>query len=92
MGSFFFSSLGCPKNHWGKDCEKKCLCQNNAFCDPFSGKCKCDKGYIGAQCENRCPDGMYGQDCTEQCRCENGGKCDHIFGGCVCSPGWTGPL
>lgn len=81
----------CPLGLWGRDCQQKCLCQNNSTCDPYNGKCHCSRGWVGKYCESKCTPGTYGQDCLEKCRCEHG-DCDHVSGECHCAPGWTGPL
>ena len=69
-----------------------CMCQNGATCDPFDGKCLCNRGWTGKYCSQECPPDRYGQDCGEECRCRNGGSCHHISGECHCAPGYTGPL
>lgn len=83
--------ITCPTGFWDRDCQKRCLCQNNSTCDPFNGHCKCARGWKGITCEQQCPAGTYGQDCAEICRCENG-NCDVVTGECQCNSGWTGPL
>lgn len=82
----------CPSGKWGKSCEMDCMCQNGATCDPFDGKCLCNRGWTGKYCSQECPPDRYGQDCGEECRCRNGGSCHHISGECHCAPGYTGPL
>lgn len=89
---FIYLFIDCPPGLWGRDCSKKCVCQNNGVCDQYNGMCKCPKGYIGDKCELECPVGRYGLNCTETCRCENSGNCHHISGECTCEPGFTGPL
>ena len=84
--------LECPFGKWGKDCQKSCMCQNGASCDPFDGKCICTRGWKGALCDETCSPDRYGQNCGEVCRCQNGGSCHHISGECHCAAGYTGPL
>lgn len=54
-GLFFYQTLACPVGTYGYDCEGVCLCQNDAKCDPKDGRCKCQPGYRGKNCEM----GMY---------------------------------
>lgn len=82
----------CPPNLWGINCENKCQCENNGTCEPYTGKCECQKGYIGELCGETCKPDFYGVNCSEVCRCENGGSCHHVSGQCICAPGFTGPL
>nr|CAD7433347.1 unnamed protein product [Timema monikensis] len=62
----------CPDGRWGRDCQNKCECVNGASCDPFSGECRCTRGWRGKECSEECPPTHYGQDCGEECRCMNG--------------------
>ena len=34
-------------------CRQKCMCMNNAQCEPLTGRCLCHSGHIGRYCE-RC--------------------------------------
>jgi len=34
-------------------CRQKCMCVNNAQCEPLTGRCLCHSGHIGRYCE-RC--------------------------------------
>lgn len=89
---FIFSFTACPPNFYGKKCNKKCSCSNDATCDPFDGTCQCKKGFQGKRCEKTCEPDHYGENCAEECRCHNEGKCHHISGECFCPDGWAGAL
>lgn len=86
------SIKACPPNRYGKKCSKKCSCANDALCDPYDGKCLCQKGYQGSRCDMICPPDHYGENCQEICQCKNNGTCHHISGLCHCQPGFNGPL
>ena len=44
-----YCSRPCPPLTFGKDCQKTCNCMNGALCDPVTGDCICENGYIGEQ-------------------------------------------
>ena len=56
------------------------------------GRCLCQTGFIGDQCEHRCPSGYYGTNCEHVCTCKSRARCDHVTGQCIhdCPAGWTG--
>lgn len=64
----------CEPGKWGPGCERDCPCQNGATCDPVTGTCTCQPGYIGPLCDQACPRGKYGINCKDECRCQNGGR------------------
>ena len=44
----------CPEGFYGPpQCRQKCMCMNNAQCEPLTGRCLCHSGHIGRYCE-RC--------------------------------------
>ena len=82
--------IECPENSFGKDCSGKCSCSDNGRCDPVSGQCHCDLGWMGETCEQLCPSGSFGPDCVHSCVCQNNGSCDPVSGCCSCLPGFYG--
>ena len=42
--------MQCPYGQYGMNCSEKCLCQNNARCDPVNGICTCAPGFMGPLC------------------------------------------
>lgn len=40
----------CPSGRFGQGCQMKCVCENNARCDPVSGRCTCAPGWTGHNC------------------------------------------
>ncbi|VDO81504.1 unnamed protein product [Heligmosomoides polygyrus] len=42
----------CEDGTWGQDCAEKCTCADGHMCDPVTGKCVCDAGYTGKNCES----------------------------------------
>ena len=44
-----FSISECDKDHWGKDCLQRCLCDNGE-CHHINGACDCSPGWIGTYC------------------------------------------
>ncbi|CAG0898556.1 unnamed protein product [Darwinula stevensoni] len=86
------SQIACRAGKWGDGCKNECNCKNEAKCDPWSGGCSCNIGWIGKYCETPCGAGMYGIKCQQTCRCKNSATCDHVTGKCTCAAGWTGPV
>ncbi|VDO89018.1 unnamed protein product [Haemonchus placei] len=64
----------CSVGLWGPSCQRKCECDNGANCDPETGACICEAGFMGVKCEQECPPDRYGPNCTEKCLCQNGGR------------------
>ncbi|GFQ74790.1 protein draper, partial [Trichonephila clavata] len=85
-------NISCPSGKYGSQCERDCICQNKALCDPVTGACACKPGWQGSDCSEPCDDGYYGYHCEQECRCENGASCNPISGACECAPGYRGPL
>ena len=77
---------------YGAECKQTCQCHHGARCNPETGACHCDAGWIGSLCEHICPGGRYGLNCSRHCVCMNGGTCHHVTGRCHCPPGFTGSL
>ena len=69
----------CPDDEFGK------ICSDHGNCDYHTGKCSCEQGWIGDNCEipsKSCPgDGKCGKD-NEQ------GTCNHLTGQCECKGEW----
>ena len=42
----------CKEGTYGKGCENKCQCQNNAECSPFDGTCTCTGRWTGDYCDS----------------------------------------
>ena len=83
---------------YGQNCSYACSCQHGV-CDPVSGTCHCDTGYVGLHCQQTCPEWTYGPQtsetgCSSVCACpeDQAGGCDPVTGQCVCKPGWHGKL
>lgn len=45
-----FPCAACPSGRFGQGCQMKCVCENNARCDPVSGRCTCAPGWTGHNC------------------------------------------
>lgn len=43
----------CTPGWFGRNCASRCLCQNGATCDVFTGSCLCAAGYQGSTCDQR---------------------------------------
>ena len=41
----------CPAGYYGKNCAKKCSCQNRGSCDRVNGMCSCVGEWQGDLCE-----------------------------------------
>ncbi|CAF4397919.1 unnamed protein product, partial [Rotaria sordida] len=42
----------CPEGYYSPpNCRQKCMCMNNAQCEPLSGRCLCHSGHAGRYCE-----------------------------------------
>ena len=61
--------------------ENKLSCSEKGQCDPFTGFCSCNPGFLGADCSEI--DECFKIDCM------NNGTC--FDGACACSDGWYGP-
>ncbi|MPC10677.1 Platelet endothelial aggregation receptor 1 [Portunus trituberculatus] len=83
----------CPRGFYGESCLKKCDCKNNGSCNFQTGKCVCERGWHGADCNTPCRPGKYGVNCNQDCPpCVHGnGTCHPQLGTCVCKAGWRGP-
>lgn len=83
----------CPRGFYGESCSKKCDCKNNGSCNFQTGKCVCERGWHGADCNTPCRAGKYGVNCNQDCpTCVHGnGTCHPQLGTCVCKAGWRGP-
>ncbi|CAG0906363.1 unnamed protein product, partial [Darwinula stevensoni] len=57
---------------------------------PGTGRCVCEKGWTGTNCDELCPDGTYGEECEGNCSSCVHGMCLHTTGECLCDPGFTG--
>ena len=68
----------CDPHYTGDSCESivSCAsgCNNHGVCDPKSGRCRCNDGWSGADCEHKaCPHGPNGEaPCGGRGRCING--------------------
>ncbi|CAF1428143.1 unnamed protein product [Adineta steineri] len=81
----------CPEGFFGPPrCRQKCMCVNNAQCDPLSGRCLCHSGHVGRYCERSCERGWYGPGCIHRCECHDDTACDARTGACSCKMGMTG--
>lgn len=82
----------CPLGYYGRECHHQCNCKNNSSCDPDTGECICDRGWIGKTCEQKCPNGYFGLNCREKCPDNMSPKstCDHVTGETKCRPGFVG--
>lgn len=40
----------CPAYRFGPNCTNSCSCAHSTGCDAVTGKCICDVGYTGEQC------------------------------------------
>ncbi|CAH1716292.1 unnamed protein product [Chironomus riparius] len=82
----------CPLGYYGQECQHQCNCKNNSSCDPVSGECFCDRGWMGRTCDEKCPNGYFGQNCKERCPDNMPPKttCDHVTGDYKCRPGYIG--
>ena len=83
---------GCVEGQYGAECSQTCVCRHGARCNPVSGSCLCQPGWVGSLCQHVCPAGRYGLNCSRHCVCLNGGTCHHVTGRCQCPPGFTGSL
>eukprot|EP01043_Picozoa_sp_COSAG02_P068423 COSAG02_NODE_11360_length_1740_cov_0.979890_1_plen_139_part_10 len=55
------------------------ICSDQGICGMMTGRCMCDLGFSGSQCETRdCPTQTPGKACTGH------GVCDHVSGSCDC--------
>ena len=43
-------STVCHAGSYGYNCQERCMCANNAGCNPISGHCTCLAGWIGRVC------------------------------------------
>lgn len=77
----------CPLYMYGKGCQNRCNCKNNAQCSPINGTCICAPGYRGEDCSEICPDNTYGENCAQECVCKNGATCSPENGRCNCTAG-----
>jgi len=41
----------CPPGFYGANCTEKCNCANNSTCNPKNGRCRCQPGWRGRQCD-----------------------------------------
>lgn len=49
--TFVFNLSACSKGRYGPNCEFFCDCDNDSSCDPLSGTCVCQSGFIGPKCQ-----------------------------------------
>uniref|UniRef100_A0AAV2MTG6 Laminin EGF-like domain-containing protein n=1 Tax=Knipowitschia caucasica TaxID=637954 RepID=A0AAV2MTG6_KNICA len=82
--------------------QESCNCSTGAEgildpeeCDPKSGQCSCDVGYVGLQCED-CEESFFtnGTSGCLPCACDSYGAVNHLCdssGTCVCKTGVYGP-
>ncbi|XP_044731414.1 rhoGEF domain-containing protein gxcJ-like [Chrysoperla carnea] len=81
---------GYKENTETKTCDPiSCSHCVHATCNATIGKCLCDDGYIGENCDTRCSSGKWGPECALSCDC-NYSTCQHTNGTCICVPGWIG--
>ncbi|XP_053388158.1 multiple epidermal growth factor-like domains protein 10 isoform X2 [Mercenaria mercenaria] len=82
------SQLG--NNYCIPHCDNDCYAQlSQGYC-VTPGKCKCNPGFKGQNCESGCASNQWGPDCSNTCQCGTHGSCDPTNGNCVCHIGWTG--
>jgi hypothetical protein len=61
------------------DAASSAICSDQGICGMMTGRCMCDMGFRGPQCEIRdCPTSNPGKACTGH------GLCDHTTGSCAC--------
>ncbi|KAI8507858.1 Endothelial cell-specific molecule 1 [Branchiostoma belcheri] len=89
-GSEKLVSDKCPRGTYGKDCTKRCSCQNGASCSPSGGRCNCTDGWYGNDCGKPCPSGLFGWRCQQRCACKYNSTCNSVDGSCTCMTPWTG--
>lgn len=85
-------SSKCPVGYYGEQCDNQCNCKNNSSCDPITGDCVCERGWMGIDCSKPCPKGYYGNSCREKCpdNMMSNKTCDHVTGEYKCRPGYIG--
>lgn len=69
--TIFFTGVSCeshcPRGFYGESCSKECDCKNNGSCNPQTGKCICERGWHGADCNTPCRPDKYGVNCNQDC-------------------------
>ncbi|XP_033102321.1 multiple epidermal growth factor-like domains protein 10 [Anneissia japonica] len=66
---------------WGDGCHRRCLCNNNATCDPTTGECECTPGSSGKYCQESLKPAIGSLKCPVNCSKDYG--CDQD-GHCLC--------
>ena len=84
----------CPEGRYGPDCGRACpeaggrVCSGRGLCLARvygTGRCLCDAGYVGDNCQWTCPTTATGLVCSGH------GVCGRSAPGCVCFEGYGGP-
>lgn len=70
----------CPNGTYGDNCSFKCNCTYNTMCDPESGKCSCEPGWKGQQCNIPCEESYFGINCENKCECGENEDCNLVDG------------